>query len=86
MSGPLSNLVISGLAFLATHILMSSTALRGNLREPLGERGFLALYSAVAIATFAWFAVSFAAAPRSSSPRSAVPRWCAATGSGRAPR
>jgi uncharacterized membrane protein len=70
MIGPLSDLVISGFAFLATHILLSSTSLRGNLREPLGERGFLALYSAVALATFAWFAVSFAGAPE-------IPLWTA---------
>src|SRR5471030_301169 len=63
MAGSFASLVIAGLAFYGSHVLVSSTRLRGNLREQLGERGYLALYSLVALATFAWFVVAYAQAP-----------------------
>jgi len=53
----------AGLVFHATHILLSSTRLRGHLRDILGEDGFLATYSAVALATFIGFVVSYTKAP-----------------------
>lgn len=56
-------LLIAGLSFLGSHVLLSSTSLRGTLRDQLGERGFLLLYSAVAFATLAWFIHSYAQAP-----------------------
>jgi uncharacterized membrane protein len=59
----LFSLVLAGVAFCGSHVLLSSTALRGSLRDQLGERGFLALYSLVAAATFAWFLVAYAHAP-----------------------
>src|SRR6185369_15728439 len=39
------------------------TRLRGTLREQLGERGYLGLYSGVALATFAWFVTAYVHAP-----------------------
>jgi uncharacterized membrane protein len=57
-------LIVAGLAFAGSHVLLSSTRLRGSLREQLGETGFLVIYSLVAIVTFAWFVAAFAAAPR----------------------
>jgi uncharacterized membrane protein len=59
----LFSLVLAGVAFCGSHVLLSSTALRGSLRDQLGERGFLALYSLVAAVTFAWFLVAYAHAP-----------------------
>ena len=59
----LVSLVIAGLAFAGSHVLLSSTRLRGSLREVLGEQGFLAVYSLVALVTFAWFLAAFAHAP-----------------------
>ncbi len=56
-------LLVAGLSFLGSHILLSSTGLRGTLREQLGERGFLLLYSAVALATLAWFIHSYVQSP-----------------------
>jgi uncharacterized membrane protein len=56
-------LVVAGLAFAGSHVLLSSTRLRGSLRELFGERGFLAVYSLVALVTFAWFVSAFAHAP-----------------------
>ena len=63
MAGTLVSFIIAGLAFLGSHVVLSSTRLRGNLRDQLGERGFLALYSGVALATFAWFVTAYSHAP-----------------------
>ena len=64
MSRALIGLVIAGLAFVGSHVLLSSTRLRGALRDQLGETGFLAIYSLVSLVTLAWFIVAFAASPR----------------------
>ena len=59
----LLSLVIAGLAFCGTHVLLSSTRLRGSLRDQLGERGFLAVYSVTSLVIFAWFVAAYAGAP-----------------------
>ena len=56
----LFSLVVAGTAFCGSHILLSSTRLRGSLRDQLGERGFLAVYALTALVTFAWFLVAYA--------------------------
>src|SRR4029077_13248890 len=48
----LLSLVIAGVAFCGSHILLSSTRLRGSLRDQLGERGFLAGYSLTSLVIF----------------------------------
>ena len=63
MSHGLLSLAIAALAFCGSHIVLSSTWLRGSLRDQLGERGFLAVYSLVAVVTFAWLLVAYAHAP-----------------------
>lgn len=63
MTGGFISLIIAGFAFYGTHVALSSTWLRGNLREQVGERGFLGLYSLVAIVTFAWFVAAYSRAP-----------------------
>lgn len=63
MSHGLVSLVIAGVAFCGSHVLLSSTGLRGSLRDQLGERGFLAVYSLTALVTFAWFVMAYAHAP-----------------------
>jgi uncharacterized membrane protein len=63
MADGLVSLAIAGIAFCGSHILLSSTRLRGSLRDQLGERGFLAVYSLTALVTFAWFLVAYAHAP-----------------------
>jgi uncharacterized membrane protein len=57
------SLIVAGLAFCGSHILLSSTRLRGGLRDQLGENGFLIVYSLTALATFAWFVAAYARAP-----------------------
>jgi uncharacterized membrane protein len=59
----LLSLVIAGIAFGGSHALLSSTRLRGSLRDQIGEQGFLMIYSLTALVTFAWFVVAFARAP-----------------------
>src|ERR1700758_4368504 len=63
MANGLFSLVVAGIAFCGSHILLSSTRLRGSLREQFGERGFLAVYSVTALVTFAWFLVAYTRAP-----------------------
>jgi uncharacterized membrane protein len=58
----LLSLVIAGVAFCGSHILLSSTRLRGSLRDQLGERGFLAVYSLTSLVIFAWFVAAYSAA------------------------
>jgi uncharacterized membrane protein len=58
------SLFAAGLAFCGSHILLSSTRLRGSLRDQLGESGYLGVYSLTALATFAWFVAAYARAPR----------------------
>ena len=64
MTGGLFSLIIAGAAFCGSHVLLSSTALRGALRDQLGERGFLAVYSLTSLIIFAWFVSAYAGAPR----------------------
>ena len=49
--------------FAGQHTLLSSTRLRGSLRDQLGEQGFLFVYSLTALVIFAWFVVAYARAP-----------------------
>src|ERR1700737_5358462 len=59
----LLSLVIAAVAFWGSHVLLSSPWLRGSLRDQLGERGFLAVYSVTALVIFAWFVSAYAGAP-----------------------
>jgi uncharacterized membrane protein len=63
MSRELLSLFAASLAFCGTHVLLSSTRLRGSLRDQLGEPGFIAMYSLTAAVTFAWFVAAYAHAP-----------------------
>jgi uncharacterized membrane protein len=68
MTHMLASLIIAGIAFLGSHTLLSSTRLRGSLRDQIGEQGFLLIYSLTGLVTFAWFVVAYARAP-------AIPVW-----------
>jgi uncharacterized membrane protein len=63
MDQGLLSLIIAGAAFCGSHVLLSSTRLRGSLRDQLGERGFLAVYSVTSLVIFAWFVSAYAGAP-----------------------
>ena len=55
--------IAAEIAFCGSHVVLSSTRWRVALRDQLGERGFLLLYSATAIATLAWFVAAYGRAP-----------------------
>ncbi len=75
MSHALLSLVIAGVAFFGSHTLLSSTRLRGSLRDQIGEQGFLLIYSLTGLVTFAWFVLAYARAPFI--PVWTPPRWAA---------
>jgi uncharacterized membrane protein len=59
----LLSLFVAGVSFCGSHVLLSSTRLRGALRDQLGEQGFLAVYSVTSLVIFAWFVAAYIAAP-----------------------
>jgi uncharacterized membrane protein len=58
------NLTIAALAFVAAHLLISSSGLRPLLVGRIGERAYAGLFSAQALALIVWMALAFQAAPR----------------------
>ena len=63
MRHSLLSLVIAGIAFCGSHTLLSSTRLRGSLRDQIGEQGFLLIYSLTGLVTLAWFVLAYVHAP-----------------------
>jgi uncharacterized membrane protein len=55
MTGSIIELLIAAVVFVGSHFGISSTGLRDELVRRLGERAYLALYSAVALILLAWF-------------------------------
>jgi len=58
------HLVLAAIAFFGSHLILSSAPLREPLVRALGERGFRAGYSTVAVASLVWLGVAYGAAPR----------------------
>jgi uncharacterized membrane protein len=56
-------LALAALAFVGGHFVLSSHAIRGRLMARLGELGFRALYSVVALGAFFWLVKAYGAAP-----------------------
>jgi uncharacterized membrane protein len=63
MAAGLTELAIAALAFVGTHLGVSSTPLRAALVERLGRRAFIGLFSTISIATLVWLVSAFARAP-----------------------
>lgn len=57
-------LIVAGCLFLATHLGVSNSPLRGALMRALSERGYQGLYSLVALATVVYFVMAYNDAPR----------------------
>lgn len=55
---------IAGLLFLGTHFGLSSTSLRGKLVARLGERGYLGIYSLLALVTLVYLIWLYGELPR----------------------
>jgi uncharacterized membrane protein len=70
---PTVSLALATLAFVVTHLLMSHP-LRPALVAGLGERGFLGVYSLVAVATLAWMILAWRA-DFDASPAWVAPLW-----------
>lgn len=67
---------MAALFFVAAHFALSSRPLRQVLSTRLGERPFLAIYTLVALASFAWLLLAYARAPYIGLwPASAWTRW-----------
>ncbi|NCU11920.1 MAG: MFS transporter [Sphingomonadaceae bacterium] len=62
MDAQLANLIAAATAFVGTHFALSHP-LRGSVTGAVGDRGFQAVYSLVALATFAWMVMAFRAVP-----------------------
>jgi len=69
----IDTVVIAAVVFVGSHFLLSHP-LRGHLIGALGEVGFQAVYSLVAILTFGWLIVAYRNVPAS------VPLWPAGNG------
>lgn len=67
MNEALANLIAAAVAFVGTHFALSH-ALRGTVVRTVGDKGFQAVYSLVALGTFAWMAMAFRAVPPDTAP------------------
>ena len=63
MTGTLGHLLLASLAFVASHLVMSSGPFRGPVVRALGEWPFKGLYAAVSVAALAWMILAYLAAP-----------------------
>ncbi len=63
MTGSLGWLALASIFLLATHFGLSSTRLRANLAGTVGERGFLVVYSLVALLAVSWLVMAWRDAP-----------------------
>jgi uncharacterized membrane protein len=63
MTGSLSALAAAVALFIASHLVLSMPELRQALVGRLGERGFRAVYSLLAIALIVWVAMAYRDAP-----------------------
>lgn len=59
----MENLIVAALFLVGTHLGVSSSQLRPALVQRLGERGYLALYSLLAVVAVAWLVLAWRAAP-----------------------
>ncbi|HSR55001.1 MAG TPA: NnrU family protein [Alphaproteobacteria bacterium] len=63
MSANFTPLIAATAAFVLGHFVMSSMPIRTALMVPLGQKGFLAVYSLYAIGTFIWMNIAYTRAP-----------------------
>ena len=63
MTGSVIHVFIAAVLFIGAHFALSSQPLRQVLSMRLGERPFLAIYTLVALASFAWLLLAYARAP-----------------------
>ncbi|MGC1271852.1 MAG: NnrU family protein [Croceibacterium sp.] len=78
MDSSLMALVVASTAFVGFHFLLSHP-LRAPLVKAVGERGFLGLYSLVALVTFVWMILAFRTSPTADLTGSGEIGWAVAT-------
>lgn len=61
---PILHLAAGALVFFGGHVLLSAAPVRPGMVARLGERGFLALYSTIALIGLVWLGYGYAVAPR----------------------
>jgi uncharacterized membrane protein len=59
----MTELILAGVVLVATHLGISSTVLRVILVRAIGERGYLALYSVIALAAIVWLVSAYNRTP-----------------------
>ena len=59
-----SNLILAAAVFVVSHLVLSARGLRASMIERFGKLAFLAVYSMIALAAFAWLLIEFIGAPR----------------------
>ena len=64
MYGTLQYLLAAMFVFVAAHVVLASLPVRQGLIKALGENGFRALFSVVALATLVWVIHAYGIAPR----------------------
>lgn len=79
MTGTFTELIIAVAVFFASHSLPSMRGVRGHFTALLGERGFLAVYSAISAAATVWtIAAALRAPPVELWPMTVAGMWVAA--------
>ena len=78
MDPALASLIAASVAFVGTHFALSHP-LRAPIVARIGEKGFLPLYSLVALATLVWMIIAFRAAPLTDLAGSGEAGWVVAT-------
>ncbi|HSE78424.1 MAG TPA: NnrU family protein [Alphaproteobacteria bacterium] len=63
MTGSMWQVAVAAALFVGGHFALSAEPLRSGLRARLGDNGFRAVYSTIAIASLAWLGVAYGAAP-----------------------
>lgn len=63
MTGTVQHVVIAAVVFVGSHFLLSFGPIRSRLAGAIGERFFLLVYSAVAIAAIVWLVAAYNRAP-----------------------
>jgi uncharacterized membrane protein len=63
MTGSLGELLVAAVAFVGSHVLLSSTRARDGLVWALGEIGYRIVYSLISIALLLWIVFAYRAAP-----------------------
>jgi|SRR5262250_2762514 len=59
MTGHILELLLAAIVFVGSHFGVSSSGLRDELVQRVGERGYLGLYSAVALILLVWMIVAY---------------------------